>query len=133
MKFNFHHKNLCTENVQRLTEFYQSLFDLGTVSYERIQTDNFYGERVDFITDGHVEFHIARRDVNLGYRMKHFVNPLHSGHFCFRTDDIDGLKRRLEEKKVPYSDYGVWAVKGWYQIFFHDPDGNVIEVHQPGM
>ena len=27
------------------------------------------------------------------------------------------------------SDYGDWAIKGWRQIFFHDPDGNVIEVH----
>ena len=23
-----------------------------------------------------------------------------------------------------------WAMKGWHQIFFHDPEGNVIEVHQ---
>jgi glyoxylase I family protein len=31
---------------------------------------------------------------------------------------------------VPYSDYGTWAMNGWHQIFFHDPDGNVVEVHQ---
>jgi catechol 2,3-dioxygenase-like lactoylglutathione lyase family enzyme len=24
-------------------------------------------------------------------------------------------------------------LKGWYQIFFYDPDGNIIEVHQIGM
>ena len=23
-------------------------------------------------------------------------------------------------------------MKGWYQIFFHDPEGNIIEVHQTG-
>jgi glyoxylase I family protein len=34
---------------------------------------------------------------------------------------------------VPYADYGKWALAGWYQIFFHDPDGNIIEVHQIGM
>ena len=36
----------------------------------------------------------------------------------------------LDEKGEPYSDYGTWAMNGWHQIFFHDPDGNVVEVHQ---
>ena len=58
------------------------------------------------------------------------INPLERGHICFRTDDIEGLKRRLEEQGIPYADYGKWAMAGWYQIFFHDPDGNIIEVHQ---
>ena len=26
--------------------------------------------------------------------------------------------------------YGAWAMNGWEQIFFYDPDGNIIEVHQ---
>ncbi len=46
------------------------------------------------------------------------------------ADDIDGFKKRLEEKGVRYADYGNWAMNGWYQIFFQDPEGNVIEVHQ---
>jgi hypothetical protein len=24
----------------------------------------------------------------------------------------------------PYSDYGTWAMSGWDQIFFYDPEGN---------
>ncbi|MEY4761857.1 MAG: hypothetical protein RLZZ200_1713, partial [Pseudomonadota bacterium] len=32
-----------------------------------------------------------------------------------------------------YSDYGKWAIAGWYQVFLQDPDGNIIEVHQPNM
>ena len=39
-------------------------------------------------------------------------------------------KKRLDEKGIRYSDYGGWAMAGWHQIFFYDPDGNVIEVHQ---
>jgi catechol 2,3-dioxygenase-like lactoylglutathione lyase family enzyme len=63
--------------------------------------------------------------------MKQPLNPLHHGHMCFRTDDIEAFKKRLEEMNVPYADYGVWAMANWYQIFFQDPDGNIIEVHQP--
>ena len=133
MKFKFHHMNLCTEDVPRITTFYQSLFGLQPVhGYVRVDGSTSYGGNVNFVTDGDVEFHLARRDIELGFRMKHFVNPLDRGHFCFRTDDIEGFKRRLDEKKIPYSDYGVWAIAGWHQIFFHDPDGNIIEVHQTG-
>ena len=58
------------------------------------------------------------------------LNPLERGHIAFRTDDIDAFKRRLDEKGIPYADYGGFAMSGWQQIFFHDPEGNVIEVHQ---
>lgn len=132
MNFKYHHLNLCSENVPRLAEFYRSVFGLGSLEYERINTAAGYGGNVAFLTDGAIEFHLAKRDLELGFRMKQHINPLDRGHFCFRTDDIEGFKRRLDELKIPYGDFGVWAVKGWYQIFFHDPDGNIIEVHQTG-
>ena len=34
MKFKFHHLNLCTDSLPRLTKFYQTLFDLGTIRDE---------------------------------------------------------------------------------------------------
>ena len=138
MKFKYHHMNLCTENVARTSEFYQSVFNLSRLQDEEHNlvgedTEDRFDGVVDFLTDGEVEFHITKKDVNLGFEMKHFINPLERGHFCFRTDDIEGFKKKLEEQNVPFADYGKWAIAGWYQIFFHDPDGNVIEVHQIGM
>ena len=62
--------------------------------------------------------------------MRQPVNPVERGHIAFRTDDIEAFKRRLEERGIAYADYGAWAMSGWHQIFFHDPEGNVIEVHQ---
>lgn len=125
--------NLCTDDVPRLSEFYRAVFNLDRIThYQRINTDNSagYSGNVDFLTDGEVEFHISRRDLNLAFRMQQAVNPLERGHFCFRTDDIEGFKQWLEEQGIPYADYGKWAMAGWYQIFFYDPDGNIIEVHQ---
>lgn len=138
MNFKYHHMNLCTENVARTSAFYQSVFNLSRLQDEEHNlvsedTEDRFDGVVDFLTDGEVEFHITKKDVNLGFEMKHFINPLERGHFCFRTDDIEGFKKRLEEKGIPYADYGKWALAGWYQIFFHDPDGNIIEVHQIGM
>jgi len=40
------------------------------------------------------------------------------------------FRAHLEAHGIPYSDWGNRAVAGWHQIFFHDPDGTVIEVHQ---
>jgi glyoxylase I family protein len=136
MEFKFHHLNLCSENVDRLSAFYRELLDLDRIDdEEHRRTDSrdpsSYSAPVDFVTDGAVEFHLATKDVNLSFRQKQALNPLQSGHMCFRTDDIEGFKARLEEKGIPYADYGVWAMANWYQIFFMDPDGNMIEVHQP--
>ena len=36
----------------------------------------------------------------------------------------------LEFLGIPYSAWGSDAVKGEHQVFFYDPYGNVIEVHQ---
>jgi glyoxylase I family protein len=38
----------------------------------------------------------------------------------------------LTERGVPFADFGAWAIEGWNQIFFHDPEGNIVEVHQVG-
>jgi glyoxylase I family protein len=94
MKFKYHHMNLCTENVARTSEFYQSVFNLSRLQDEEHNlvgedTEDRFDGVVDFLTDGEVEFHITKKDVNLGFEMKHFINPLERGHFCFRTDDIE--------------------------------------------
>ena len=139
MKFKFHHMNLCTDSLPRLTKFYQTLFDLGTINDEehtRVDANSDrtgYNGKVDFLTDGDIEFHWAERDLDTGFKMKQIVNPMARGHFCFRTDDIKGFMRKCDELGIRYSDYGKWAIAGWYQVFLQDPDGNVIEIHQPGM
>jgi glyoxylase I family protein len=89
-----------------------------------------YDDRSKVVTDGQTQVHLATKDLGVGFRTNHIVNPLERGHIAFRTDDIEAFKKRLEEKNIPYSDYGQWAMNGWYQIFFYDPAGNVIEVHQ---
>jgi glyoxylase I family protein len=132
MKMTLHHLNLTTANVAKMNDFYRNVMGLAaepTLSASRITNQGYSGETA-FATDGHVQVHMSERDLELGFRQKQFVNPLERGHIAFRTDDIAAFKKRLDEKGVPYSDYGTWAMNGWHQIFFHDPDGNVVEVHQ---
>jgi glyoxylase I family protein len=132
MKLKLHHVNLCTTDVPAMNEFYRSVFDLEpepSLNDVRV-TEQGYAGKVAFLHDGTTQFHLAERDLGVGFRTKQAVNPLERGHIAFRTDDIAAFKKRLDEKGIPYSDYGTWAMNGWHQIFFYDPEGNVIEVHQ---
>jgi glyoxylase I family protein len=132
MKVKLHHLNLCTTDVAAMEGFYRTVLGLepeASLAAGRVTTDGYAGE-VAFVTDGRTQLHLAERDLGVGFRTKNAINPLERGHIAFRTDDIEAFKRHLRDNGIPFSDYGAWAMNGWEQIFFHDPEGNVIEVHQ---
>ena len=91
---------------------------------------NLYDGSVAFVSDGFIQTHLAQKDMNVSFRTGHTINPLERGHIAYRTDDLDAFKAHLEKNGIFYSDLGETAVVGWRQIFFYDPDGNIIEVHQ---
>lgn len=132
MRIKLHHVNLCSKDVAGMEAFYRSILDLRpepSLSDSRVTSQGYAGD-VAFVTDGQTQFHLATKDLGIGFRTGQAVNPVERGHIAFRTDDIEAFKRRLEANGVAYSDYGTWAMNGWHQIFFYDPEGNVIEVHQ---
>ena len=132
MKLKLHHVNLCSTDVAAMDAFYRDVLDMETeptMARQRI-TDQGYPGNVAFVTDGTTQFHLAEKDMNIGFRTGNVVNPVERGHIAFRTDDLEAFKKRLDAKGIKYSDYGDWAMTGWKQIFFYDPDGNVVEVHQ---
>ena len=55
-------------------------------------------------------------------------------HINFVSKDVDKMdkfyKKILKREKIPFSDYGTTFAKEWHQVFFQDPEGNVVEVHQ---
>ena len=132
MKLKLHHLNFCTTNVSAMDKFYQDVLDMDPepdMGAGRIKQQGYPGD-VAFVTDGAMQVHIAEKDLECGFRTGNAVNPVERGHVAFRTDDIAAFKKRLEDKGIPYSDYGAWAMSGWEQIFFYAPDGNIGEVHQ---
>jgi catechol 2,3-dioxygenase-like lactoylglutathione lyase family enzyme len=138
MTTRFHHINFASKTLPELEAFYREVLQLeetdaysGTSTNAQIKNQG-YGGRVAFLTDGTTEMHLSTKDLNVAFRTGQAINPLANTHIAFRTDDIAGIKRRLTERGVPYADYGAWAIKGWTQIFFYDPEGNIVEVHQVG-
>ena len=132
MKLTLQHINLASEDVARMDHFYQDVLGLSdqVEGLPTLEKKKGYAGDVAFVSDGAIQTHLAQRDVLAGFRTGHSVNPVSHGHIAYRTDDLAAFRAHLEAKGVPYSDWGNAAVAGWSQIFFYDPDGNVIEVHQ---
>tara|TARA_B100001093_G_scaffold481181_1_gene511699 strand:+ start:1282 stop:1908 length:627 start_codon:yes stop_codon:yes gene_type:complete len=132
MKLKLHHINLSTNNVAGMDHFYRDVMGLKTETegLPVLEKKKGYDGDVAFVSDGHIQTHLAQKDLQVGFRTGHIVNPLERGHIAYRTDDLAAFKAHLEEKGIAYSDWGETAVAGWQQVFFYDPDGNIIEVHE---
>ena len=135
MKLEFHHINYVSQDVKELDSFYRNVMKMETISPEKFPRtsatkDKGYNGKIKFVTEGSMQMHLAEKDLDVAIKHNQDINPVEKGHIAFRTDDIEEFKRILEENDVPFSDYGTSFAKEWYQIFFKDPVGNVIEVHQ---
>ena len=132
MKLELHHINLSTRDVKELERFYKDILFLDTQTEDlpTLEKKKGYSGDVSFVSDGKVQMHLAQKDLSVNFKTGHFINPVVKGHIAYRTDDIEAFKRHLDENNVQYTDWGDIGVSGWHQIFFYDPDGNIIEVHQ---
>ena len=132
MKLKLHHINLSSNNVNKMNEFYKQvlLLDTETNDLPILERKKGYSGEVEFVTDGNIQTHLAEKDLDVNFKTGHSINPLERGHIAYRTNDLEEFKKHLENKGIKYSDWGETAVAGWKQIFFYDPDGNIIEVHE---
>ena len=132
MKLKLHHINLSTNNVSRMNDFYKNilLLDTETNDLPVLERRKGYSGDVEFVTDGNIQTHLAEKDLNVSFKTGHSINPLEKGHIAYRVENLEDFKNHLKKNGVFYSDWGETAVSGWKQIFFYDPDGNIIEVHE---
>ena len=135
MKLTFHHINFVSKDINELNSFYKNILQMDTVpeaNFPRTDAtnDSGYSGKIKFVTEGNIQMHLAEKDLDVAKKNKQHINPVEKGHIAFRTDDIGEFKKILEKNNIHYADYGTAFAKEWYQIFFYDPEGNLIEVHQ---
>ncbi len=135
MKLEFHHINFVSEDVDRLHDFYTQVLGLDDVPIQSFPgpdatSSSGYDGKIRFATDGKMQMHLATKDLTVAFKNGEVINPIERGHIAFRTDDIAAFMTLLDSKDIPYSNYGTAFAKDWHQVFFHDSEGNVIEVHQ---
>jgi catechol 2,3-dioxygenase-like lactoylglutathione lyase family enzyme len=135
MKLEFHHINFVADDVDRMHDFYTQVLgldDIPMTAFPRTEAEDGKGfdGKIRFATDGAMQMHLAERAFDVAFRNGQVINPVERGHIAFRTDDLAAFLAMLDARGIPYSDYGTTFAKEWHQVFFHDPEGNVIEVHQ---
>lgn len=124
-----HHLNLAGTKVAETAAFYQEMLDLAPIELPRIREG--YGADIFTLEDAQgYQYHIIPDDPGFAERNNLSINPVGGGHLAFRVDDIGAIRAKLDALGVPYSDMGVWSVKGWHQLFCTDPEGRIIEFHQ---
>lgn len=135
MKLEFHHINVVSHDVDAMHDFYTGVLgldDLPPENFPRTErtADKGYDGKIRFACTDNMQMHLAERDQNVAFVNGQVINPVARGHIAFRTDDLAGFLAHLDARGIPYSDYGTTFAKEWHQVFFLDPEGNVIEVHQ---
>ena len=135
MKLEFHHINFVSKDVDKMNDFYKKILCMDSIPIENFPrteetADSGYSGKINFVTEGKIEMHLAERDLNVAFKNNQTINPVDKGHIAFRTDDIKNFLKVLKREKIPFSDYGTTFAKEWHQVFFQDPEGNVVEVHQ---
>ncbi|MGB0181478.1 MAG: VOC family protein [Candidatus Puniceispirillales bacterium] len=135
MTLTFHHINFVGHDVDKLHDFYTRILGLEDIPIDHFPRppetdDKGYGGYIRFATDGAMQMHLAERDLNVAHKNARHINPVERGHIAFRTDDIQAFMADLDANGIVYADYGTAFAEEWHQIFFHDPEGNIIEVHQ---
>ena len=135
MKLEFHHINFVSKDVDKMDKFYKKILNMEGIPLENFPRteeteDSGYSGKINFVTEGKIEMHLAERDLNVAFKNNQTINPVDKGHIAFRTDDIKTFLKILKREKIPFSDYGTTFAKEWHQVFFQDPEGNVVEVHQ---
>lgn len=106
-----------TRDVERCTAFYRDV-----LGFRQIRRPNFHFGGAWLYGYG-VQIHVIEgtppgRGVAVSPR---------ADHVAFHTEDIAGVEALLREHKINYL-RNVQGPTGMIQIFFHDPDGNHIEV-----
>ena len=135
MKLEFHHINFVSHDVDGMHDFYTNVLGMDDIpqdQFPRTQAtrEAGYDGKIRFATEGKMQMHLAERDLDTAFKNNQTINPVDRGHIAFRTDDLPAFLAILEARGIPYSDYGTTFAAEWHQVFFHDPEGNVIEVHQ---
>ena len=74
--------------------------------------------------------HVVLPRVDFARENDMFINPITHGHIAWTVDDIEEVKRKLEERGVYDADCGNYLMSKVYQIYTTDPEGNVVEINQ---
>ncbi|MEO0361036.1 MAG: VOC family protein [Pseudomonadota bacterium] len=136
MSLAIHHVNLEAKDVRRAAAFYASVLGMEEGEWVFPASRGYIPgapDRLSLFPDGrggHNGLHLIKADPDFAERNGLSHNPSVGGHVAFEVKDLAAVIRRLEAAGAPYSDAGTFAIPGLWNVYFNDPEGNLIEVNQ---
>ncbi|MFK7941547.1 MAG: hypothetical protein AB8B85_01330 [Paracoccaceae bacterium] len=135
MRWSIHHVNMCAPQVARTRWFLRDLLGLseGTWSYPDAEQLGEIGHSDDMIAyfgSGNRGIHAVRPIATFPKDNGFLHNPTLGGHVAISVEDLNVVAHNLDKAAIPYSDAGIYAMKGVHQIYVYDPSWNVIEFNQ---
>jgi catechol 2,3-dioxygenase-like lactoylglutathione lyase family enzyme len=135
MRWSIHHVNICAPQVGRTRHFLTELVGLteGVWSYppaEQMGEVGHGGESLAYYGTGNRGVHAVRPIATFPRDNGLLHNPTIGGHVAITLPDIHALMLNLDKASIPYSDAGIYAMRGVHQVYVYDPSWNVIEFNQ---
>ena len=77
MKLKLHHINLSTNNVAGMDHFYRDVLGLKTETegLPVLEKKKGYDGDVAFVSDGHIQTHLAQKDLQVGFLQRPYRQP----------------------------------------------------------
>ncbi|QIE55777.1 hypothetical protein G5B40_10130 [Pikeienuella piscinae] len=136
MSWSIHHVNLESRDVRRTAAFYTRVLGMAEGAWTFPESRGYIPGAPDKLAlfpdgrDSHTGLHLIAPDEDFAARNNLKHNPSLGGHFAIEVKDLKAVMKRLDAAGVPYSDAGVFAIPGLWNIYVEDPDGNLVEINQ---
>ncbi|KAK7328376.1 hypothetical protein VNO77_22481 [Canavalia gladiata] len=120
---SLNHISLVCRSVEKSIEFYENV--LGFFPIKRPSSFDFNGA---WLFNYGIGIHLLQSDDPEGMPKIGHINPK-DNHISFQGESIAAVENRLKQLKIEYVKCRV-EESGIYvdQLFFHDPDGTMIEI-----
>jgi catechol 2,3-dioxygenase-like lactoylglutathione lyase family enzyme len=118
------HVAICTENYDRMAEFYKSVFGMKKITNGMTDATGNYNPERGHISDGLIGYALLQRQPGISAGLD---------HFGFEVDDVSDVLEKLAEK---YPDILVSKTLDYVPfagIRAHDPTGNQFDISQNQM
>jgi catechol 2,3-dioxygenase-like lactoylglutathione lyase family enzyme len=124
METRIKHVAICTENYDRMAEFYKSIFGMKKITNGMTDAIGNYNPERGHISDGLIGYALLQRQPGISAGLD---------HFGFEVDDVSAVLAKLAEK---YPDILVSKTLDYVPfagIRAHDPTGNQFDISQSEM
>ena len=81
MALEFHHINFVSKNVDAMDAFYRNILEMDSIPIEQFPRteetqDRGYSGKINFVTEGKIEMHLAKRNLEVGLKITRRSIPL---------------------------------------------------------